>query len=84
VKTERAFRGRFDEPPRVVGVRAIAWLVVVAWAESDAGVPFPRWMMLAGIGVVRLGWWMLRFVVAAVVGRRNAGIPFAHAGEERA
>jgi hypothetical protein len=38
-------------------VLAIAWLVVVAAAESDAGVPFSRWMVLAGIGVVLLGWW---------------------------
>jgi hypothetical protein len=60
-------------------VLAIAWLLVVAIAESDAGVPFPRWMVLAGIGVVLLGWWVLRFVIAAVVGRRNPGILFARA-----
>jgi hypothetical protein len=30
-------------------VLAIAWLVVVAAAESDAGVPFSRWVVLAGI-----------------------------------
>jgi hypothetical protein len=58
---------------------AIAWLVAVVLAESDAGVPFPRWMVLAGIGVVLLGWWALRFVVAAAVGRRNPGMLFAHA-----
>jgi hypothetical protein len=28
---------------------------------------------------VLLGWWLLRFVVAAVVGRRNPGILFNHA-----
>jgi hypothetical protein len=60
-------------------VLAIAWLVVVAAAESDAGVPFSRWMVLAGIGVVLLGWWVLRFMVAGVVGSRNPGILFAHA-----
>ncbi len=72
-------RGRLDGPPRVAVVLAIAWLVAVGWAESDAGVPFPRWMALAGIGVVLLGWWLLRLVVAAVVGRRNPGILLAHA-----
>jgi hypothetical protein len=72
-------RGRLDGPPRVAAAAAIAWLVVVAWAESDAGVPFPRWMALAGVGVALLGWWLLRFAVAAVVARRNPGILFAHA-----
>ncbi len=72
-------RGRLDGPPRVAAVLAIAWFVAMAFAESDAGVPFPRWMVLAGIGLVLLGWWLLRFVVAAVVGRRNPGILFAHA-----
>jgi hypothetical protein len=71
-------RGRLDGPPRVAAVLAIAWLVAVAWAESDAGVPFSRWMALAGVGVALLGWWLLRFVVAAVVGRRNPGVLFAH------
>jgi hypothetical protein len=79
VETERSARGRLDGPPRVASVLAIAWLVAVAFAESDAGVPFPRWMVLAGIGVVLLGWWVLRLLVAAVVGRRNPGILFAHA-----
>ena len=77
--TERPLRGRLDEPPRVGAVLAVAWLVAVAVAESDAGMPFPRWMVIAGIGVLLLGWWLLRFVVAAVVGRRNPGILFAHA-----
>jgi hypothetical protein len=49
--------GRLDGPPRAAGVLAIAWLVVVGFAESDAGVEFPRWIVLAGIGVVLLGWW---------------------------
>jgi hypothetical protein len=79
VVTERPVRGRLDGPPRIAAVLAIAWLIVVAWAQSDAGVPFPRWMALTGIGVALLGWWLLRFVVAAVVGRRNPGILFAHA-----
>ncbi len=79
METERSVRGRLDGPPRVASVLASAWLVSVAWAESDAGVPFPRWMVLAGVGVVLLGWWLLRFVIAAVVGRRNPGILFAHA-----
>jgi len=77
--TERPLRGRLDGPPRVAGVLAIVWLIAVAFAESDTGVAFPRWMVLAGVGVVLLGWWLLRFVVAAVVGRRNPGILFAHA-----
>src|SRR5262249_40771168 len=34
---------------------------------------------LAVLGVVRLGWWMLRLVIAAFVGRRNRGILFAYA-----
>ena len=72
-------RGRLDGPPRVAAVLAVAWLVIVAGSESDAGVPFARWMVLAGTGIVLLGWWLLRFVVAAVVGRRNPGILFAHA-----
>ncbi len=75
----RPLRGRLDEPPRVVAVLAVAWLVVVAGAHSDAGVPFPRWMVLAAAGMALLGWWLLRLVVATVVGRRNPGILFARA-----
>ena len=52
METERPLRGRLDGPPRVAAVLAIVWLVAMALAESDAGVPFPRWMVLAGVGVV--------------------------------
>ena len=79
METDRPLRGRLDGPPRVASALAVAWLAAVAVAESDAGVPFPRWMVLAGIGVMLLGWWVLRLLVAAVVGRRNPGILFAHA-----
>jgi hypothetical protein len=83
VDARRAAGGRLDGPPRVASVLAVAWLVVVAGAESNAGVPFPRWMALAGTGIVLLGWWLLRFVVAAVT-RRASRRPLRAGAQQQA
>jgi hypothetical protein len=41
----------------------LLWLVAVIVTLSDAGVPFPVWMLLAGSFILLTVWWGLRGVI---------------------
>jgi hypothetical protein len=62
-----------DRPPRVTAAVAFVWAVAASIAESDAGMAFPTWMILAGAGVLLTMWWLFR-LTAAVARRRGIRI----------
>jgi hypothetical protein len=54
----------FEKPPRILLGFTLLWFVVFAITFSDAGVPFPIWVFMAGLFLALICLWTIRLTVA--------------------
>jgi hypothetical protein len=54
----------FEKPPRLLLGLALLWVVAFIVTFSDAGVPFPTWLALAGGFLAIAVVWAIRLVIA--------------------
>jgi hypothetical protein len=54
----------FEKPPRILLGLAVAWLVAFIVLFSDAGVPFPAWIVVAAALVMIAAVWFARLIAA--------------------
>ena len=54
----------FEKPPRILLGLTLLWFVVFVITFSDAGVPFPVWMLLSGLLLTSALLWTIRLTIA--------------------
>jgi hypothetical protein len=59
-------------PPRILCAVATVWVLIVVVTCSDAGVPFPTWMLLAFFSLGLATYWLIRLSITWVYGRRES------------
>jgi hypothetical protein len=55
-----------EKPPRILFGLTLLWLIAFVIAFSDAGVPFPMWILLESAFVILGVTWIVRIVVALI------------------
>jgi len=56
----------WNRAPRVASLTSIVWLAALMIAFSNTGISWPLSMAFLVSGAALLGWWLLRFIIAAI------------------